>query len=48
MLLLNTIGDASVQKRCGDVLLPKDIDIKRAELVREVLLKKEEKKNENE
>ena len=46
MLLLNTIGDASVQKRCGQVLLPKDIVTKRAEFVREVLLKKEEKKNE--
>ena len=48
MLLLNTIGDASVQKSSGEVLLPKDIDTKRAELVREVLLKKEEKKNDNE
>ncbi|MBP5416273.1 MAG: protein arginine kinase [Clostridiales bacterium] len=48
MLLLNTIGDASVQKRCGEVLLPKDIVTKRAEFVREVLTKKEEKKNENE
>ena len=48
MLLLNTIGDASVQKSSGEVLLPKDIDMKRAELVREVLLKKEEKKNDNE
>ena len=48
MLLLNTIGDASVQKRCGEVLLPKDIATKRAEFVREVLTKKEEKRNENE
>ncbi|MBP5491980.1 MAG: protein arginine kinase [Clostridiales bacterium] len=38
MLLLNTIGNASVQKRCGDVLTQKDIDFKRAEFVREVLL----------
>ncbi len=44
MLLLNTIGDASVQKRCGEVLLPKDIDVKRADFVREVLLEKKEKK----
>ena len=48
MLLLNTIGDATVQKSSGEELLPKDIDTKRAELVREVLLKKEEKKNDNE
>lgn len=44
MLLLNTIGDASVQKRCGEELLPKDIDMKRADFVREVLLEKNEKK----
>lgn len=44
MLLLNTIGDASVQKRCGEELLPKDIDMKRADFVREVLLEKKEKK----
>jgi len=44
MLLLNTIGDASVQKRCGEVLLPKDIDVKRADFVREVLLESKEKK----
>ncbi|MBR3056358.1 MAG: protein arginine kinase [Clostridiales bacterium] len=44
MLLLNTIGDASVQKKCGEVLTPKDIDAKRAQFVREVLLNKSEKK----
>ena len=44
MLLLNTIGNASVQKRCGQELLPKDVDVKRAEFVREVLLKKKENK----
>ena len=48
MLLLNAIGDASVQKRSRQELSPKDINTKRAEFVREVLLKKEEKKNENE
>lgn len=38
MLLLNTIGDASVQKRCGKVLEAHEIDLKRAEFVREALL----------
>ena len=40
LLLLNTVGDASVQKRCGKILEPHEIDIKRAEFVREALLKK--------
>ena len=47
MLLFNTIGDASIQKRCGKELLPKESTSKRAEFIREVLLKKEEKKDEN-
>ena len=47
MLLFNTIGDASIQKRCGKELLPKEATSKRAEFIREVLLKKEEKKDEN-
>ena len=44
MLLLNTIGQASVQKRCGEALDLKERDRKRAEFVREVLLKKKETK----
>lgn len=39
LLLLNTVGDASVQKRCGKILEPHEIDIKRADFVREALLK---------
>ena len=48
MLLLNTIGDASVQKRCGEVLTPKDLAMRRADMIREVLKEKEEKNNEDE
>ncbi len=48
MLLLNTIGDASVQKRCGEMLTPKDLAMKRAELIREVLKEKEENQTEDE
>ena len=44
MLLLNTIGQASGQKRCGEALDLKERDRKRAEFVREVLLKKKETK----
>ncbi|MBO4928626.1 MAG: protein arginine kinase [Clostridiales bacterium] len=47
MLLLNTIGDASVHKHCGEVLSQRETDMKRAELVREILLQKEEKKDDN-
>ena len=48
MLIQNTIGDASVKKRCGQELNPKELSMKRADFLREVLEKKEEKKNENE
>lgn len=44
MMLLNTIGSASVMKRCGEVLSPKECDRKRAEFVREVLLNKKDEK----
>lgn len=44
MMLWNTIGSASVMKRCGEGLSPKDCDWKRAEFVREVLLNKKDEK----